>query len=556
MMPMLFSLGVAYLLALGSGRLCAAKGLPRVTGYMIVGLVAGPSLGALGLPALIPQEQLQALVPLHDVILGLIVFTIGGSFSLRAVRKMGTKRFRISAVEIGLTALLVATGTLAAGASPLTAGFLAVMAITTAPAATQMVLRECQSEGSLTDTILPLIGVNNLVAIIAFTLLKNSALSDKASLSLALVQIFGPFIIGFFAGMIIAIMDQRLTRPVERQILVLASVAIIAGMTAILNLSAMLATLVAGIVAVNASPYGKRILKELTAIDYPLYVLFFIMAGAELHIEAIGHMGLIGVAYVVMRAAGKYIGCRMGAHIAGASRTIKSWLGPAMLAQAGLAIGLAEVLARAWPGPGETVQTIILASVVVFEGVGPLFTRTALVKAGEVTVLNLVAQRSRVGYGEGLVQVLNQFERALGISPFAGGKTPAGILVGHIMRRNVEKISDRAPFDEVLKTLGHSRHDRLPVVNDQDELVGVINYADIADTLVEPNLRHLVVANDIAMNVRLMLTPEDSLEKAMAELKNHPNDPYLLVVEKDNPKALAGIVRRNDVLSAHIGAAK
>ena len=124
------------------------------------------------------------------------------------------------------------------------------------------------------------------------------------------------------------------------------------------------------------------------------------------------------------------------------------------------------------------------------------------------------------------------------------------------MRRNVEKISDRAPFDEVLKTLGHSRYDRLPVVNDQDELVGVINYADIADTPVEPNLRHLVVANDIAMNVRLVLTPEDSLEKAMAELKNHPNYLYLLVVEKDNPKALAGIVRRNDVLSAHIGAAK
>ena len=177
MLPMLLSIGVAYLLALGAGRLCAAIGMPRVTGYMIVGLAAGPSLGSLGLPTLITQKQLHALVPLHDAILGLIVFTIGGSFRFSAVRKMGIKRFRISAVEIGLTSLFVALGTLAAGASPLAAGFLAVMAITTAPAATQMVLREYQSEGSLTDTILPLIGVNNLVAIIAFILLQNSALS-------------------------------------------------------------------------------------------------------------------------------------------------------------------------------------------------------------------------------------------------------------------------------------------------------------------------------------------------------------------------------------------
>lgn len=555
-MPLLLSIGIAYLLALGAGRLCAALGMPRVTGYLIVGLMAGPALAGLGLPILITPKQLHVLVPLHDVILGLIVFTIGGNFSLRAVRKIGTKRFRISAVEIGLTALLVALGTLAAGASPLAAGFLAVMAITTAPAATQMVLREYQSEGSLTDTILPLIGVNNLVAIIAFLLLKKGALSDTASFSGTLAQIFGPFILGFLVGMLIAVMDQRLTRKVERQIMAIASVAILAGTAEILGLFAMLATLVAGVVAVNASPYGKRILKELTAIDYPLYVLFFIMAGAELHLEAIGHMGLIGAAYVVMRLVGKYVGCRLGAVMAGASRTIKTWLGPAMLAQAGLAIGLAEALARAWPGPGETVQTVILAAVVVFEGVGPLLTRTALVNAGEVTVLNLVAQRSRVGYGEGLVQVLNQFENALGISPSAGGSNPPGILVGHIMRRNVEVISDRAPFDEVLKTLGHSRYDRLPVVSDQDELVGVIKYADIADTLVDPSLHRLVVAADIAANVRLLLTPEDSLEKAMAELKNDPHDGYLLVVEKDNPKALAGIVRRNDVLSAHLRSAK
>ncbi|XPS88192.1 sodium/hydrogen exchanger [Desulfosarcina variabilis str. Montpellier] len=555
MMPLLLSLGLVYLLALGAGRLSATMGMPRVTGYLIVGLAAGPSVALLGLPVLLTLEKIHILVPLHDTILGLIVFTIGGSFSLEAVRKMGLRRFRISVIEIGLTALLVGFGTMIAGASPLVAAFLTVMSVTTAPAATQMVMREYQSEGSLTDTILPLIGINNLVAIIAFILLRNSALTEIASVLSIIIQISGPFVLGTLIGFGIALMDQRLVRPVERQILVIAAVAITAGLADVMNLSAMLTTMIAGVIAVNASPFGRRIFEELTAIDYPLYVLFFILAGAELHLESLGRMGLLGIAYVAARFAGKYLGCRLGARIAGTSPNIKAWLGPAMLAQAGLAIGLAETLARAWPESGEVVQTIILASVVVFEGVGPLLTRISLVNAGEVTVLNLVVQRSRVGYGEGLHQVLTQFSSALGISPVSNGKQTSELRVGHIMRRNVDVISNRAPFDEVLKALGHSRYDRLPVVNDQKELVGVIKYSDIANTPFDPSLRHLIVADDIASDVRLKLTPQDTLEKAIHELKNYPHDAYLLVVEQDNPRVLAGVVRHNDVLSIHIQSA-
>ncbi len=530
----------------------AAMGMPRVTGYLVVGLVAGPSVSRLGLPVLLSPEQIDILVPLHDMILGLIVFSIGGSFSFEAVRKMGMRRFRISGVEIAMTAVLVGGGTFAVGASPLVAAFLATMAVTTAPAATQMVMREYQSEGSLTDTILPLIGINNLLAIIAFTLLKNGCLAETVSVFTVSIQIAGPFILGTVIGVGIAIMDQRLVRPVERQILVTAMVATATGLAEVVAVSAMLTTMIAGVVTVNASPYGRRIFEELTAIDYPLYVLFFIMAGAALHLESLSHMGLLGIAYVVARFAGKYLGCRLGAWAAGASPTIKAWLGPAMLAQAGLAIGLAETLARTWPGAGESVQTIILASVVVFEGLGPLLVRISLVNAGEVTVLNLLVQRSRVGYGEGLNHVLSQFGSALGISPVSDGEKAAGLRVGHIMRRNVEVISNRAPFDEVLKALGHSRYDRLPVVNDQKELVGVIKYSDIANTPFDPDLCHLIVADDIASDVRLKLTPQDTLEKAIGELKNYPHDAYLLVVEQDDPRKLVGVVRHNDVLSVHI----
>jgi len=553
MLPMLLSIGVLYLLAIGAGRLSSAIGIPRVTGYLIAGIVAGPSFSEiLGLPALVTLEQLHALAPVHDIILGLIVFTIGGSFSLRTIRKIGPKLFRISTFDVGLTALFVGFGTAFLGASPLEAAFLSVISITTAPAATQMVMRECQSEGQLTDIVLPLIVINNLVAIIAFIITRNSGLSADASLMRAVVQVFEPLVLGAFMGMVIAIMDQRFTRQVERQILVLASVAITTGAAMLLDIFAMLAVLVAGVVAVNATPNKKRILKDLSEIDYPLYVLFFIMAGAELHLGSLGHMGYIGIVYVVMRAMGKFIGCHLGARAARSSQTIKTWLGPAMLAQAGLAIGLANILAREWPGPGNALQTVILASVVVFELVGPLLTRFALINAGEVPILNLVAQRSPVRYSEGLHQVSIHVKNAFGISSTSDAKKSSDILIGHIMRTNVEVLSNKAPFNEVLKALGHSRYDRLPVINEQNELIGVIKYADIANTLYDPSLRNLVVADEITSEKFLKLTPEDTLERAMNALKDHPNDAYLFVVDNDNPKKLVGVVRHNDLLSTQM----
>jgi CBS domain-containing protein len=324
------------------------------------------------------------------------------------------------------------------------------------------------------------------------------------------------------------------------------------GLAGFLEVSAMLATLFAGVATVNASPFRDRTIKDLSVVDYPLYVLFFIMAGAELHLESLVHMGWIGAVYVVLRSAGKYFGCTLGAFAAGASHVQKRWLGPAMLAQAGLAIGLAGTLARSWPGPGQSIQTVVLAAVVVFEVAGPFLTRWSLVNAGEVTVLNLMALRSPVGFTEGLGQAVHQVKDAFGIALSGAANHRAGICVSHIMRRNVEAIPNDTPFDEVLKALGHSRYDQLPVVNRQNELMGVIKYGDIADTLFEPGLRHIVVAGDIATRVPLKLTPDDSIETAMEALKKHPGNTWLVVVDKNDPKKLLGMVRHNDVLSTHL----
>ena len=555
MLPILFTVGLLYLLAVVAGRLSAAVGIPRVTGYLVVGLLAGPSAAAgLGLPAVITSEQLGTLKPLHDLIIGLIVFTIGGSLDLKAIRRIGSTLFRISVFEIGMTSLLVGGATLMLGAPPLGAAFLAVISITTAPAATQMVMREYQSEGRLSDTILPLIGINNLVAIIAFTLLLQSDPAMGHSFWRGVFQVLAPVGLGGITGLAIAVLDQRFARRVERQMLVLGAIAVTSGVCALLDLSAMFCILISGMIAVNASYYGNRLLEDLSVIDYPFYVLFFIMAGADLHLEQLVHMGLIGIAYVAARTVGKYAGCRLGARLGGTDQRIRRWLGPAMLAQAGLAIGLAEILVREYPVSGKSLQTVVLAAVVIFEISGPLLIRTALVRAGEVPLFNLISQPSPLGFGESLRRVLNHFKKALGFAPAAGMGCPSQILVKHLMRPNVEVVSNRASFYEVLKALRHSRYDRLPVVNDQDELVGVIKYGDIAHTLFEPELQKLVKADEIATGAYQTLTPEDTLETALQVLNRFPQEIYLLVVAGDNPRRLMGIVGQSDILSTRLPA--
>lgn len=550
MFPLLLSLGLIYLIALGAGRIAARLRVPRVTGYLLAGLIVGPSAAELvGLPPLISKNQIESLSLVQDIALGLIVLAIGSHFRLFALRRLGSKIIVVSALEIGLTGLLVGAASLFFGASPPVAGFLAIMAVTTAPAATQMVVREYESEGPLTDLVMTLIGMNNLVAIFAFVIMFHCVVTPGAPFWQVIMQLGIPMGIGIVTGGLLALMDLRLSGKTERQILGIAAVMTFVGASRAFNVSPMLSGLITGAILINASPRGKQFLAVLSEIDYPVYVLFFVLAGANLHLAYIPHMGVLGIVYIVARSLGKIAGARIGASCVRMEKTLFTWLGPALLAQAGLAIGLSEALATGWGDPGARVKTAVLASVVVFEGIGPLLTRHSLVQCGEVTVLSLLFQRSKVGYAEGLHELIEHFRNALGIPRFRLFSKPSDILVAHVMRRNVEVVKYDVPFDCILRTFGHSRYDRLPVVDTDGHFVGIIKYSDVSEILFDPSLRNLVLAGDIATEENLLLTPNDTVEKAMRELRSHPEQTYLLVVDEHDSKKLVGVVRHNDVLS-------
>jgi Kef-type K+ transport system membrane component KefB/predicted transcriptional regulator len=546
--------GLLLAAALFLGRVFARFHLPQVTGYLLAGLVLGPSLASiLHLTPLIPGDQLQRLDFLTSLGLSLIMFSVGSHFSLHALRKYGHRLLVASLLEAGITFLLVFSAVVLLGAGVLPALFLGIMALNTAPGATQMVMRELRSEGELSELALILIGLNNLLGISLFVVAYQFLLGSGTSATDSLAwQIGGPAAAGLACGLVISFWEQRLTREIERQIMLLGLMMLLIWASVVLRFNLLFSALAAGVTVINFSPHEKRIFNDIHRIDYPIYVLFFALAGTHLRLEALPSMGIVGLGYVVMRAAGKFFGNRIGAAAGRFSGTIRQNLGGAMLCQGAVAIGLAAIVARTWTDPrGQEIQNVILAAVLVFEVAGPILARLTLVRAGEVTVVSLLTSRAPVGIFESIHDVLNHFAATAGIS-FGRKLAKAGdIPIGMVMRRHVESIPEDLSFDGLLKAMGHSRYDRLPVVDREHHLVGIIHYAEISDVLFAEELRQIVVAGDIAVPPIADLAEDDPLENAMSVFRVHPNISYLFIVDSRDRRRLAGVLRHNDALSAH-----
>jgi CBS domain-containing protein len=350
-------------------------------------------------------------------------------------------------------------------------------------------------------------------------------------------------------GLVVSFWAQKIEKSVEMQLLLVGAIIANVGAYHLWSIDFFLSCFMMGMVIVNASPKAKQLFAALKGIDYPLYVIFFIITGASLHIDALGHIGLLGLAYIVMRTIGKVLGSWMGARFADFGDVERRWLGYALLAQAGVAIGLAQALTTAWPESGILVQTVILGSVVVFELVGPIAVRHSLVHAGEVPVLTLYAKSSPETALEGMAHVIQQFRRSLGLPEDHKVESAADILVEHVMRRNVETIREDMAFNEILKYISHSKYDRFPITDRDNNFVGVIDYQDIRDVLVDDILSQIIVAKDLMKPEPLTVTPRHKLGQVLEIFREHSNMTYLPVIKCDEERTLAGIIRQNDVLA-------
>lgn len=564
--PVLTALTCIFLGALAGGRLAALCHVPRVTGYLLAGMMLSPSLAhLLGWPSLLVPEALHSLDLLTQLALGMILLSIGGQLLPENLRRWRHRILVFSLSETSLTLFLV--GVVAFGvnffylhfsAPGLSVGmtsfylmvFFGIISMATAPAVTLMVVRECESEGPLTQAILTLVGLNNILALFGFVLVTHWLVNPGEGALALLGQVLSPVLAGVVVGLGFAIWAERLDKNNEFKLLMLGGVILVGVLCHLLQCQPLLAHLAFGASLANGSPRWHRLASALKEIDYPIYVAFFVLAGANLHFETLAHIGLLGTGYVVARMLGKGGGAWLGAQFGRFGESMRRYSGMTLLAQGAVAIGMANSLARQWPVGGAMVETVVLGAVIVFELIGPLALRQGLVWAGEVPILSLLEKRAPEGAFEGLHHVAQHFRSSLGIPAGHRLKDPGDILVRHVMRRNVETLRDNTPFNELLRLIAHSRYDRFPVVDDQDHFVGMIDYSEIRNLLFEPSLAQLIVANDLVQTARAQLHPDQSLREALEVVQQHPDISYFPVVDPDLGSCLLGILSQNDLLAA------
>jgi len=562
----IYALAIILIASLIGGRIASFLRIPRVTGYLLAGLVIGPSFADLfNLPHLVSNEALKELRLISDVALALILMNIGGQLRTENLRRWKQRIFIFSATEAILTGLLVGisifvvnqfmlmrvvSGLSLSQSSLLFGVFTGVISIATAPAATLMVVREYEAEGPITRLVLTLVSLNNLLSVFAFSIAAQLLVSPNGGFITIFYQLSVPLLLGGSFGLLMSLWAQRMELPSEHKILLLGGVTAVAVISRALGLEPLLSCLALGMILADSSPRWNRLVKALNEVDYPLYVVFFVLAGANLHIDTLSHIGLLGGTYVLARTCGKMVGASLGARLGKFGQAEQSWVGMTLLAQAGMAIGLAATLSKQWPEGGHLVETIILGSVVIFELIGPLAVRCGLVRAGEVPLLSLLRKRGPQSGMEGLHSVANHFRNNLGLPAGHKLENPGDILVRHVMRHNVETIHHGTPFQELLNIIAHSRYDRFPVIDDEQNFVGIINYTEIRNLLFDQSLSELLVARDLVSAPHHAIPPDIPLREALKTLQKKRNISYFPVIDPEEPQKLLGILSQNDVLAA------
>ena len=553
-MPDLFHisniLGLSLVLALIVGYLIHYLRVPKVTGYLILGIALGPfGIG------FINHEDIGQLRFISEVALGLIVFSIGGEFQISRFRKMGRRVLTISLFEICLTLLFISILVLCLGKGFSIALILGIIGIATAPAATVLVLREFDSEGPVTNHILILVGLNNLVCLVLFRLLFpliKTAHGSAAAFSVLDVviwpfcEVVGSLAIGFFLAFIVVLGEHRLQKKSELLTLLLATIVMGIGIGIYFHLSPLLINLALGATVANLCRDHKNVMEQIRAVDLPFYIVFFILAGASIHLDLIPSVGMLGIAYIGGRIGGKLLGMYLGAQRVQAPESVRHFGGVGMLAQAGIAIGLCLLIAEEDPINGSVITSTVLSSVILFELLGPIFLRWALIKSGEVKLINIIYKKGPFSFRE---FVSTRIGQVFGLFPRKVTEGKETLMVKHVMRTQMETIHEDAPFDQILKFIEHSRYNQFPVVSNDGNFIGLIAFQEIRDSLYDETIRHLIIAGDLAIPPKVTVSAETPLENALQKFTLTDGD-FIPVVDNEDKNRLVGILRQQDALAA------
>ncbi|MEG0910259.1 MAG: cation:proton antiporter [Ruthenibacterium sp.] len=361
--------------------------LPDVTGYLLGGLLIGPSV--LGL---MPVDAVNGLALVSELALGFIAFSIGSEFKISYFKRVGFTPIVIAIFESLVAVLCVTLGLVAIGQSLPFALVLGAIAAATAPAATIMVIRQYHAKGPVTETLLSVVALDDAVALIAFgvsvavaqTLTSTVATSLLASIMAPILEILTAVVIGAILGLLLTFALRFFKTKANRMTLAVAFVFAVTAAANMAHVSALLATMALGAVFSNLCQSSGEVMNLTDTLTPPIFMMFFVLSGAGLNLSILPQIGLIGIVYVVLRVVGKMAGAWFGAKLMHAPKVVCNNLGPALIPQAGVAIGLTVVAQTVVPQHAEVIRAVILCGTLIYELIGPGIAKWTLQRAGEI----------------------------------------------------------------------------------------------------------------------------------------------------------------------------
>ena len=410
-METILSITLALFAGLMMTRLFKRFNLPDVTSYLVMGVIIGPCvLGRLGIPGLGFQnmEQIDSLSLFSQIALGFIAFSIGSEFRLSQLKKTGKQAliigiFQALAATIAVDAALIVMHLLFPEVLSLSAAItLGAIASATAPAATLMVVRQYKAKGELTDLLLPIVALDDAVGLVLFAVsygvakaLDSSVIDMFTVLVNPLVEIVASLSLGALAGFVLTQIEKIFHSNTNRLIMTITFVFLTVALSMLrieignvtLSFSALLVCMMMGTVFCNMCPLSEELMDASDKWTAPLLVFFFVVSGAELDLTVfkIPAVVVIGIVYVFVRSAGKYFGTRFSAKAVHCSKGVVNNLGITLLPQAGVALGMCvTVAADGILEDASLIRNIVLFAILVYELIGPVLTKDALIRVGDI----------------------------------------------------------------------------------------------------------------------------------------------------------------------------
>jgi Kef-type K+ transport system membrane component KefB len=394
-MDILFFIGIAIIFGFIGGKFSNRFKFPGVVGYLLTGLILGPSVFNI-----FNLELLDKIGVFNDLALGVVAFIIGSEIRMSTLRKMGRGIITILLSEALTAVLLVALGVYLLTHNLYMALIFGAMAAASAPAGTAVVLQEYKAKGPLTNTLYAVVGLDDGLAIMIYAfaaalaklLLTGGKMSFLNVVEGPLIEIFGAIVLGGLIGLLLGYSIRKLHGKNEVLAVSLGAILVCAGLSKYFHVSLILSNLGLGIVFANLFLLAnRRAYQAIQSITLPIFIIFFVIAGAHLQIHLLSTMGLLGLIYIICRVLGKIGGAFFGATISKSNPAVRKYLGLGILSQAGVAIGLAILVTREFGSlgkAGEDLAVIVIntiaATTIIFEIIGPIATKFAISKAGEM----------------------------------------------------------------------------------------------------------------------------------------------------------------------------